>query len=275
MSPNTEPNPSVTKRVVYSLPQLEEVRVDRDHAYRTTDKGALSLDVYYPPNAPAGARTPAVVFMTGYADPFARQIFGCALKDMGSYVSWAQLTAASEVVAITYTNQDPAADALAVLRYVRDNAAALSIDETRLGLWSCSGNVPVALSVLLQEKVLQPLRCAVLAYGYTMDQDGTDAIAEAARRFGFANPCARKSVDDLPRETPLFVARAGRDQTPGLNEAIDRFIAQCLARNLPLTVVNHAEGPHAFDVVDDSPASREVIQQILAFLRFNLLRARL
>jgi hypothetical protein len=44
-----------------------------------------------------------------------------------------------------------------------------------------------------------------------------------------------------------------------------------LARNLPMTVVNHADGPHAFDIYHDSATSREVVRQMLAFLRFNLL----
>ena len=47
-------------------------------------------------------------------------------------------------------------------------------------------------------------------------------------------------------------------------------IQGALARNLPITVVNHATGPHAFDVFDDSPASREVVRQSLAFLQFHL-----
>jgi hypothetical protein len=49
------------------------------------------------------------------------------------------------------------------------------------------------------------------------------------------------------------------------------LIAQGLASNLPMTVVNHANGPHAFDLFDDSETSREVVRQMLAFLRFNLL----
>ena len=64
--------------------------------------------------------------------------------------------------------------------------------------------------------------------------------------------------------------RAGRDEFPHLNETIDRFVIKALARNLPVTLVNHAEAPHAFDLLQDSETSREVIRQILAFLRFHL-----
>ena len=88
---------------------------------------------------------------------------------------------------------------------------------------------------------------------------------------GFVNPFAGKSVDDLPKDTPLFVARAGQDQMPGLNETLDRFLARTLACNLPITFVNHSTAPHAFDLFQDSETSREIIRRILAFLRFHLL----
>jgi hypothetical protein len=41
--------------------------------------------------------------------------------------------------------------------------------------------------------------------------------------------------------------------------------------NLPVSLVNHATGPHAFDLFDDSVTSREIIRRILAFLQFHLL----
>ncbi len=36
--------------------------------------------------------------------------------------------------------------------------------------------------------------------------------------------------------------------------------------------MHHAAAPHAFDLVHDSETSREIIKQILAFMRFHLLR---
>ena len=88
---------------------------------------------------------------------------GCRLKEMGSYISWAGLTTTSGLVAITYTNAEPASDAHKVLDYVA-NAAALGIDENRIGLWACSGNVPTALSLLMQGD-RDYLKRAALCYG--------------------------------------------------------------------------------------------------------------
>ena len=68
----------------------------------------------------------------------------------------------------------------------------------------------------------------------------------------------------------LLLVRAGRDECPGLNQALDVFISRALGANLPLTVVNHPTGPHAFDLLDDTDKSREVIRVTLEFLRFHL-----
>lgn len=57
---------------------------------------------------------------------------------------------------------------------------------------------------------------------------------------------------------------------PGLNEALDRFVVGALSKNLPISLVNHAAGSHAFDLMDDSDTSREIIRQTLSFLRFHL-----
>jgi acetyl esterase/lipase len=195
-------------------------------------------------------------------------MLGCKFKEMESYITWAKLVAASGLIAITYQNQDPIRDLDALFGYIREHATTLGIDEKGIGLWSCSGNVPTALSTLIEKR---DLKCAVLCYGVTLDLDGSTGVAEAAKTWRFANPTAGKSVRDLPPDVPLFIARGGCDEVPQVNETLDRFITHALAANLPLTVANHASGPHAFDLIHDSETSREIVRQILAFLRLHLL----
>jgi len=269
MSQGAQQDPIAKKVVVYQPPGVEAVTVRRDLEYRSTDAGALTMDLYYPPGSARDARLPAVVFVAGYPDLGFQRILGCKFKEMGSCTSWGRLAAASGLVAIAYTNREPAADVHALLQYVRRRAAALGIDADRIGLWASSGNVPLALSVLMQED-RAGLKCAVLCYGYMLDLDGSTWVAEAAKQWGFVNPCVGKSVEDLPPETPLFIVRAGRDQTPHLNETLDRFLVQALRCNVPIAFANHSEAPHGFDLFHDSETSREIIKQTLAFLRFHL-----
>lgn len=246
-----------SKGLVHTIDGAADVAVERHHSY-TTEQGPLAFDLYRPPHA--GALSPAVVFVTGYPDPGAAAFFGKPLKDWVSYTDWARLVAASGIAGVTYLNREPA-DVVALVRHLRASAGALAIDPERIAVWSCSGNVPSALWLMARERVA----CAALLYGYTLDLEGATAVADAARQFHFAAPPV--SLDELPRESPILVVRAGRDQTPGLDDTLRRFIAAARAHELPLTVIDHAEAPHAFDLVDDSPETRSVIEQVLAFLR--------
>ena len=259
------------KKVVYQIPDADAIIIRRDAQYRFTDAGVLTMDIYYPPDSRSEARIPAIIFVSGYPDPGFQKILGCKLKEMESYISWGKLTAASGLVAITYaTGKEPAADIHALLQHVRQNAALLGIDADRIGLWACSGNVPNALSLLMREGG-DYLKCAVLCYGLMLDLGGATSVAEAAKQWGFVNPCAGKSVADLAQNIPLFIVRAGQDEMPHLNETMDRFLSEALTYNLAITLVNHATAPHAFDIMQDSESSREIIRQILAFMRFHLL----
>lgn len=256
--------------VVYRMPDAEAATVRRDVEYAATEAGGRTMDIYYPPAADSESAIPAIVIVAGYPDHGFEKAVGCKFKEMGAVVSWGRLIAASGMAAITYANRDPAADLEALLHYVRRNAVSLGIDGKRIGVWASSGNVPLALSRLMEETG-DDLKCAVLCYGMMLDLGGTTSVAELAAQFGFSNPSAGKSVGDLASDIPLFIVRAGRDEFPHLNETIDRFLAEALICNLPITFVNHPTAPHAFDLLEDNEASRETIRQMLAFMRFHLL----
>jgi acetyl esterase/lipase len=253
--------------VVYSVPGVEAVTVRRDVPYRTTESGSLCFDVYYPPGA-AESPLPAVLFIHGYSDAVTPNVFGRTFKEMGHPVSWAQLIAASGIIAILYSNRQPVADLEAILQHLRDHATSLGIDGSRLGVFATSGHVPLALSLLVQAE-RRAVRCAVLVSGYMLDLNGFTSVADMQKSYGFANPCAGRSMDDVRRDVPMIVVRAGRDQF-GVNESLDSFIGGALRRNLPLRLVNHAGAPHAFDLFDDSDATREIIREIIRFMRFHL-----
>lgn len=274
------PDDHISKqRAVYAIAGMERAVVRKDVVYRTTETGPLTMDLYYPADAAGGAPLPAVLFVAGYNDAGYEKMLGRKFKEMAMSVSWGELTAASGMIAIAYTNREPAADLEALLQYLRHNAAALGVDADRVGVWACSGNVPLALSALMAGGTNPPapnrpgLRCAALLYGYMLDLDAATDVAEAAQMFRFANPNAGTSMDDLPEDLPLFIVRAGQEQFPHLNDSIDRFVAKALALNRPITAVNHPTGTHSFDLLQDSEPSRRIIRQILSFLRSQLVRA--
>ena len=258
-----------TKRVRYEPPGVEKVVIRNRIEYASPDDEVHTLDVYYSPDH-AGTTTPAVVLVSGLSDISAQKLLRCRINEMESFISWARLAAASGLVGVTYTTAtDPVADLRAVLAFLRAQGAALAIDGTRLGLWAASSHVPNLLGQLIEQP--RSLTCAVLCYGFMLDLHGSTGVAEAQRTWRFVNPAAGKTVDDLSADVPLFIARAGRETNPHLNDSIDRFLWHALRRNLPVTFVNHHVGPHAFDVEDDGETSRAIVRQILTFLRSKLL----
>jgi dienelactone hydrolase len=255
------------KPLVYTIAGAEQLPVRRDIVYWSGDGRDLTLDLYSPQDH-AGA-APAVLFVNGFPDPGTARFLGCRQKEMESYVSWARLVAATGLAAVTYENCEPATDAEAVLRYLRENAAALGIDPHQIGIWACSGHGPLGLSLWFDGGRLA-LKCAVFCYAFLLDLDGATAVVDASRQYRFAHPAADRAITDLPRDIPVLIVRAGRDGFAHLNETLDRFVSRALALEVPVTLVNHPQAPHAFDLADDSEASRAVIRQVLAFLRIHL-----
>jgi alpha-beta hydrolase superfamily lysophospholipase len=72
------------------------------------------------------------------------------------------------------------------------------------------------------------------------------------------------------RAVPMLLVRAGADQIPTLNDALDRFAAAALARDYPLTLLNNPGAPHGFENKQDDPRTREVIRATLRFLADHL-----
>lgn len=264
MSSEQGRDPITLRRVVYHLPHAE-VRVRRDVKYGDADD--LLLDLYYPPNRSAFGR-PAVVIVTGRPDVGVPNTLGCTFKEMQMNVSWAELIAASGLIAVTYTTRNPVRDLLAVVHYIHEQSERLGIHRGSFGLFASSGNAPTALSLLVQDAAAD-VACAVLCCPFTLDLDGSTDVQEAARKWGFVDACAGKSISAFRSDVPLFIARAGQDQFGNTN--IDRFAAAALNHHMPITVVNHTSGPHAFDLFDDSDRSRHIIREMLEFMRFHLL----
>ena len=68
----------------------------------------------------------------------------------------------------------------------------------------------------------------------------------------------------------MLIARAGQDD-PRLNATVDAFRGGgAQAERCPFEVLNHPDGRHGFDILDDDARSREIIARTFAFLKANL-----
>lgn len=261
----------VRLRVVYTVSGMDRVRVERDRVYRDVDGSRLEMDVYSPAEAAPGAPLPVVILVHGGPVPA-----GASAKNMGVFLSYGELLAASGLMAVTFSHRfygasalaDAAGDVAAAVAHVRSHAQELGGDPDRLALWAFSGGGPF-LSAPLREQ--WPFVRAIVAYYAVLDLQvpppgAASGITDETRREFSPLRQLAAAGDKTP---PLFVARAGRDN-PWLNATIDRFVQEALARNAALELMTHPAGQHGFDVLDDDDRSREIIARTLDFLKRRL-----
>jgi hypothetical protein len=258
---------NITKlRVVYQIPGMEKVIIKQNLVYKTTEGKDLTYDLNYPPDFKGETRLPVVIMVLGYSD----DVFKSQLKSWEVYKDWAKLFAASGMAAINYSTLQPAADIHDLIMHIRKNAEELKLDEDAIGIWSCSGNVLNALSVIMDERK-EHLKCAALYYGImtTPDRKFHDSVLKLNKLANFSIEGSEK-IKYFHKDLPLLIVRAGKDRED-INQTLDHFVSQAISSNVPLTLINFTEGQHAFDVYDDNDISRDIIEQTLKFMKFHLL----
>ena len=258
----------IPKRVVFSVPMMDQVRVRKNLVYKVADGKPLTADVYIPAGSGPLER-PAVIFIHG--GPIPHNLL-TPPKEWGIFTSYGQIIAASRVVGVTFNHRfysgerldDAQADVDDLVGYLRENANSLGVDKDRIAIWAFSGG-----GALLTRFLKEPppyISCIVGYYpaldlrvmrapGSTIDEQLLERYSVAANMAG--------GDSKIP---PVFIARAGLDN-PSLNESIQRFMHEAVGRNVMLDFCNHPGGRHGFDVLDDNDRSREIIRRTIDFIK--------
>jgi acetyl esterase/lipase len=272
------PTPQKTMREIVMMPLVhsvvgaDKVNVKTNLKYTAVNDANLLMDVYTSPGISKSAKLPAVIFVHGGAGS------EFTAKDWGIYTSWGRVIGASGMAAVTFTHRltprkktmaDSAADLQSAIDYVRKNADSLNIDKDRLCLAAFSAGGPL-LAPAIREKPSY-IKCLVNIYAYMdIQQPGnlftTNESKDDLKTF---SPIVYLDAD-ASKIAPIFIGRAGLDQIQTLNDSIDRFVAQALARNLSITLANHTTGVHGFDNQNDDERSREIIRMAIDFMREHL-----
>lgn len=261
----------VTMPVVYSIPGMDKVIVKSDLKYTDVNEPHVLMDIYIPPRLKKDELRPLVLFIHGSVPP------GSPAKNMGVYRSWGRLVAASGMVGVTFTHRlgypkpqlsEASSDVNAAVNFIRTNAASLHIDKFRICLVAYSGGGPM-LSMAMRDRPAY-VRCLVAFYAF-LD------VQQSELHQNYETPVALKSfspitylANDPGTIVPIFIARAGLDDIPTLNDSIDRFTREAISRNAAIIVANHPKGVHGFDTQTDDDMSREIIRSVLAFMKTNL-----
>ena len=263
----------------FELPGMQSVVVRRGLTYRSARDGGrhpFTMDVYRAPGDTI-SRRPALVFVHG---GLVAGQSGPAPTEWPTYRSWGRLAAAAGLVGVVFnhrltTDENVAiasGDVSAAVDYVRSNSGTLGVDPDRLCIAIYSAGGPLA-SVFMREG--KPyVRCLVLFYPF-LDLEHM----RTASPFRSAHPAAH--VDSLvvryspahlltvaPADLPpIFLAMAGQDQIPRLNESIERFMRTAIANRVEIDFALHRNGVHGFDQRNHDARTREILERTLAFVR--------
>jgi dienelactone hydrolase len=263
-------------RLVQPVAGMEHPRVRKDVTYAREDSREWKLDVYTADDPRVKPGASVVVLVHGLLHP---ALNGYARK-FGPLRSMAERLSTEGFVVVVPDLGSPAVgprpeewfgqvDKVAgrveqVLGYMREHAGELGINPERVGLMAFSAGVPYGLRAALRSQP-SPVRCAVSYYGPLTNDflaPGTPLRDELS---------ARELLRKNPKIPPLLVVKAGLDR-PDFNASIDAFMQEARATQAPVTLLELPEGHHAFDVLDDSEASREAVRKTVAFLGQHLMR---
>ncbi len=269
--PTPQPTPTIFyfNQLPVELPGMDDVRVE-NVVFGDYQGQPLSMDIYYPPDMAEDAHLPVVIFVMGFPDDSeALSSDGHPLKDVGQYLSWGRLTAASGLIAIAYQTMQPE-DLDSVVAHIQEHGPSLNIDAEQIGLWASFSNVPTALSFAMQDE-RDYLKFAVNYYGAMLTPDNkfremSDAVCENMDCYGVE----LADIPALRTDLPLFIAKAVQDVDPSVNPSIDHFMSLAEAEGIPVTLVEHPRGHLGFDLWEHYlEETSPIIEKTLEFMLAN------
>lgn len=258
------------KRIVYQIPEMDNVITHKGVIYHSTNGLDLKADLYLPPTKEDNLKVPLVILVNDYPDSIINNYWGCDQKDLKLFISWGELIAASGMAAVAYQSQFSLSETDSLINFLSENAEKYRIDIGRLCVFGASANTLAAQSVMENDDL--KIKCGILYYGIllTPDLKYYAAIDSAANMYGFYWKDL-KPVTSIPTNIPLLVTKAGKDQFEIVTQTTDHFVSEAIKSNAEITYIQYPEGQHDFDILDNTKTSKLIIRQTIDFLTTHLL----
>ncbi len=250
-------------------PDTTQVEIRQGIDYKARPDLHIAMDVYRPKTP---TLTPAVLLVHG--GPI--RSLPVEPRTAGQLLSLGRILASRGLVAVTFSHRLTSANAIDTAAtdvrdaaaYIISHAQTLGVDASRLCIWAISAGGSVIGPTVREFR--DRVRCLVSYYNLL-----TPSLLQELAGPGERIPQATPSLAELMSRDGLhlpatFIIRAGKDD-PRLNADIDRFVAVAVQRGAELELHTYPDGQHAFDIRDDTDASRRLLVQTVEFLRAHLL----
>jgi len=199
------------------------------------------LDIIYPPDYDFKDPVPAVILISYFEDKISRRQNGVSYREYQQANEWASLIAGRGIAAILYDTAQPYFSAAAVLEFLSNNAQGLHVDPERLGLFGASAHVATETKILSKSNI-----------------PGIDGIKAFAVLYG-------AGFEGIPSGNPAaYIVEAGRDAEKYV-QSTESYAQKLEEKGLDVTLVRYENGEHGFDVRQDTPRTREIIEGLLDF----------
>ena len=262
--------------VLFKLPGMEKVKVNKNLIYKNGWDGKLAMDVYSPPGLKKNKKLPVVILVHGGTRPnLKRQI-----KDWEFFTSYGRIIASSGMIAVSFNHRnfygngmtedgvkESFDDVLAAIMYIRKNADNYNIDPERICLWSfsASGN-QLAIPIIHRMKFV---KCIISYYAIMALDTGNKYMKNFKNKKNLYKYSFLDQIKKNEYIPPILIARAGKD-TKRLNDTIDQVVSKALKFNIEIELMNHPEGRHAFDIFNDNKRTVEIITRTLNFIKSKI-----
>lgn len=205
------------------------------------------VDVYYPSDMDFKNVRP-VLILIGLSDLETKKEKGIPYRYTGQALGWAQSAAELGFVVLAHsTGRSPKNDLVALVKWIRTKGKKYGLDGNKIGLWSSSDACDIAI------KGLRP------------DNNGFPKPSAIFAVFYYGNLTAFSGQDT---EVPMLIVTAGMDQWTDITR-IERFINKMREQGSSITHLHYASGHHGFEVGEDTPETRNIIDQTFSFMLTN------
>lgn len=210
----------------------------------------LRVDLYWPPGFAFDKALPVVLFVVSLPDSFFRKDLGVSITESAPYVSWCAAASARGFVAVVMTVTQWSRDLPALAAWMESRKTALRLDTGRIFLWACSSNGDAALALASSGGALEGRVAGMSLYYTHLSQMASTPVP------GFSVEVVIPEKDDAARMRRLAA-----------------YADSLIANGNPVRVVRLPIGRHAFDISQDTPEHRKVVEDTLLFMKECLIRS--